>query len=98
MKITSLILGAALLCFGFAPGCILDGNKTVSGKGTITFIGVEGGFFGIITDDGRHFDPISLPASFKKDGLWVKFKGALVDGADYHMWGEVITLANIQRL
>jgi len=76
------------------------GNET-PGKmtGTITFIEVEGGFYGIITDDGARYDPINLPDDFKKDGLRIRFNAQeRKDQASFHMWGILIELTKIEKV
>lgn len=34
--------------------------------GVVKHIELEGGFFGIVGDDGQKYDPVNLPAEFKK--------------------------------
>ncbi|MDX1797627.1 MAG: hypothetical protein R3255_03165 [Candidatus Lokiarchaeia archaeon] len=60
--------------------------------GKIVFVSCEGGFFGILSDDGRAYDPINLPDLFKIDGLRVFFTAHITDLGSFHMWGKVIRL------
>ena len=89
-----------LLCIVFLFGCINEaGNRVSLLKGTIVFNDFEGGFYGIIGDDGEHYDPLNLPPEFNEDGLRVRFEGIMRgDVASYHMWGHVIELTKIERL
>ena len=89
-----------LLCFVFLGGCINEaGNRVSPLKGTIVFNDFEGGFYGIIGDDGDHYDPLNLPSEFNEDGLRVRFEGIMRgDVASFHMWGNVIELTKIERL
>ena len=46
----------------------LDKNL-IYATGEIVYLNFEGGFFGIISDDGKHYDPINLPSEFEVIGL-----------------------------
>jgi len=66
--------------------------------GTIRYISVEGGFYGIVGEDGRRYDPVNLPAPFRKDNLPVRFRGkVLKDRVGFHMWGEIFQIEGIVR-
>ncbi len=67
--------------------------------GLVSFIELEGGFWGIITDNGMRLDPMdSLPASYRKNDLkvWIKYR-VLPDQGSYHMWGKMIELLEIRE-
>ena len=67
-------------------------------EGTVVWIDLEGGFFGIQGDDGAQYDPLNLPESFRVDGLRVVFAGRVRDDvASAHMWGYLITIKAIER-
>jgi len=92
-----------LFLFGGLSGCIteLPGEiiPTVGGTGTIVYNDFEGGFYGIIEDEGLKLDPINLPSEFKDDGLRVRFKAKLLpDVFSYHMWGIVAIILEIERI
>jgi hypothetical protein len=73
-------------------------ENTVTATGTIAFMRLEGGFFGIITDDGEKYLPINLPEEYQKDGLKVTFEGRLrPDISGIHMWGKYIELIRIDE-
>ena len=38
-------------------------------SGIIKYINLEGGFYGIIGDDGENYDPLNLPDNYRIDGL-----------------------------
>lgn len=69
----------------------------VAGTGTITQVGVEGGFFGIAGDDDKNYDPVNLPEDFKVDGLKVKFQLKKTEQASFHMWGIVVEVVKIEK-
>jgi len=76
----------------------------IRGKGTVKYLSFEGGFYGIVGDDGNHYDPLNLPQEFRVEGLRVRFK-ATRDHAimtdhmvSFHMWGYIVKLISIERL
>jgi hypothetical protein len=72
-----------------------EGN-IITARGTIVHISLEGGFFGIIADDGNKYLPLDLPKEFQRDGLKVEFEGKLrPDIMGIHMWGKYIEITNI---
>ncbi len=74
-------------------------DEIVEGLGTVVYLDFEGGFYGIIGDDGGHYDPINLPFSYKIDGLRVIFQAKTRDDlVSYHMWGAIVELIFIAKL
>jgi hypothetical protein len=78
-------------------------EKTRKGKihgiGTVRYLSFEGGFWGIESDDGAHYDVGSVPREFQVDGLRVRFSVNLAhDTLSYHMWGQVAELVSIEKL
>jgi len=76
----------------------------IQGKGTIKYLSFEGGFYGIVGDDGKHYDPLNLPQEFRVDGLRVRFKATrehaiMTDSiVSFHMWGYIVKLLSIEKL
>ena len=71
-------------------------NGTFEIQGTIVYKSLEGGFFAIESDDGKTYDPINLPETFKRDGLKVKGNAKLrKDVGSIHMAGDIIEIVNI---
>jgi hypothetical protein len=69
----------------------------VSGNGTITLLTFEGGFYGIITDDGKHYDPTNLSPEYQIEGMKIYFEGKKLEIVTIHMWGTPIQITKIQR-
>ena len=68
----------------------------ISGIGEINYINLEGGFYGIISSDGKCYDPINLPSEFKNDGLQINYKvKVLPDQVCFHMWGILVEILEI---
>jgi inhibitor of cysteine peptidase len=67
--------------------------------GTIVFIDLEGGFYGIVGDDGRDYYPLMMDEQFRKDGLRIAFDYEPVkDMAAIQMWGIPVNLTFIETL
>jgi len=74
----------------------LNTPDIVQGTGTVRFQSIEGGFYGIVGDDGRHLDPTNLPASLETDGLRVRYLARpRGDAVSFHMWGTIVELVSI---
>lgn len=70
-------------------------NRFISG--TINYIDLEGGFYGIITDEGIKYNPVNLPEEFKSDRLQVRFTGTPDPKAvSVHMWGVVFRIWDME--
>lgn len=83
-------------------GCINDDKgkpSGISGTGTVKFIDLEGGFYGIIDDRGERYDPVNLDKEFQVDGLRVRFEAKVRgDMASTHMWGTLVEIMKIEKL
>jgi hypothetical protein len=65
--------------------------------GIVRHKGIEGGFYAIDSVDGKKYDPINLPESFRKDGLKVKVTARLKkDAMSFHMYGAIIEVVTIE--
>lgn len=80
-----------------------NAQETVEDKkilnGTVRYIELEGGFYGLVADDGQKYNPVNLPKEYQKDGLRVKFQVKGKKGAvGIHMWGKIVNIIKIERL
>ena len=67
--------------------------------GTVTHQDLEGGFYGIIGDDGKKYDPRNLGPEYQKDGLRVAFHATEARGmGSIHMWGTLVNLDSIEEI
>lgn len=74
-------------------------ENIVSGTGTIRFLNFEGEFYGIVSDDGKHYDPVNLAREFHDDGLRVRFEVRILQGVGgVHMWGKYVSILSIAKL
>ena len=68
----------------------------VTFTGTITYQQLEGGFWGIIGKEGEKYNPVNLPADFKKEGLRVRVIALpKKDMVSIRMWGTIIEIKEI---
>ncbi len=95
-------LADCLDCFGrkfFAAnqkkGKNAGGQNMLTGQ--IKHIIIEGGFYGIVGDDGQKYDPVNLANEFKKDELRVRFAVKEKEGvAGFHMWGKIVEIVSME--
>ncbi|OGU62368.1 MAG: hypothetical protein A2V66_06605 [Ignavibacteria bacterium RBG_13_36_8] len=100
MKKGVVIFFLIFLMIGISQACSVDesDNSQVFGAiGTVHYIDLEGGFYGIITEYQQQFDPINLPDEFKVDGILIRIQYIIRDDqASLHMWGILIELVSIE--
>ncbi|MBW8038996.1 MAG: hypothetical protein FVQ85_03250 [Planctomycetes bacterium] len=71
--------------------------------GTIRYLDFEGGFFGIVSDCGEHYNPVNLSAEYAKDGLRVRFQVKEIAQTARHRvaiarWGKIVEIVKIEKL
>lgn len=68
-------------------------------KGTITHVEVEGGFWGIMSDDGIPYRPVDgLPKDFLQEGLRIKATVERAQVVSSYMWGRDVHLTKIDLI
>ncbi|MDD1715758.1 MAG: META domain-containing protein [Methanolinea sp.] len=66
-------------------------------NGTVRYIDLEGGFYGIVADDGSHYLPMNLPEEFRVDNLRVTITARQMEDVNtIYMWGTVVRILSIQ--
>jgi hypothetical protein len=74
-----------------------DGTQ-ITFDGTVAFIGSDGGFYGIVGDDGKEYDPVNLPSEFAHDGQRVQVLAEIWnDGFNIHPWGSQVEILDPQQ-
>ena len=87
------IITLSLLIFN---GCV---KVSLENTGTVKYIELNGGFYGIVCDNGKKLDPLNLKDEFKKDGLRVKLVySAKKDKTGSHQWGETVEIISIRKI
>jgi len=66
--------------------------------GIVQHLDMEGGFFGITTDDGKKLFPMHLPKTFQKNGLPIRFRyKELKNVMSIQMWGTSVAVTDIEE-
>ena len=99
-KIVALALLLIATMSAIAIGYELGKEENVVREiGTVVWLNLEGGFWGIIGDDGEHYDPINLNIEFRCEDLRVYFEAEIrTDLVSFHMWGKIVEILKIQKL
>lgn len=76
-----------------------DPEDVISSTGTVRYIDLEGGFYGIVADDSTRYLPNELDAAFQQDGLRVRFRAQVREGVvTMQMWGQPVRLLDVVAL
>lgn len=71
-------------------------SGTFAVRGTITHFPFEGGFYGIVADDGGEYLPLNLPPEFAKDGLFVVATIEPAEGmSTIQQWGMPVRIVEM---
>jgi hypothetical protein len=59
--------------------------------------GASGGFFGILADDGRQYEPANLDVGYHVEGLKIAFSGQRdTTKLGEHAWGNPVEIAKVE--
>ncbi len=67
-------------------------------KGTVRKLGVEGGLWAIMGEDGQQYHLVSAPEAIKQDGLRVEVEGQEPGGASIAMVGSMLKVKSFTKL
>ena len=85
-----------MLYLCLVTGCFTQERGLTSG--IITYVDLEGGFYGIVDQAGNRYLPVNLPPEFKKEKLRISFRAVpLRDQMGFQMWGVPVRLQSIER-
>ncbi len=66
-------------------------------KGTVRYIRLESGFWGIETADGTKYIPVNMPEQLKTKDREVEVEADVVlNMSGMHMWGEYIKITSFE--
>jgi hypothetical protein len=72
-------------------------TQSVATGGRVVYREENGGFFGILADDGRQYEPSNLDLSYHVEGLRVKFSGSRdTTVLGRHQWGNPVEIAKVE--
>ncbi len=90
--VTFLLLPA---CTAAEMATAPDPNLVETGA-TVVYVPVEGGFYGILSDGGKKYDPMNLPVDLQKNGLRIAVKARIrKDVSSFRMWGEIVEILSV---
>jgi hypothetical protein len=75
---------------------VIETRTKVNASGTVKYLNMEGGFWGVLGDDKESYDLVNMPNDFKKEGLRIKFSGKPIQAASTRMWGTMVNLESIE--
>lgn len=74
-------------------------DAVISGTGTVQYIELEGGFYGIVADDSTRYLPRALEDAFREDGMRVRFRVEVrEDVMTAQMWGQPVRILEMAAL
>lgn len=78
---------------------VVSQENLIHTTGTVVYMDLEGGFYGIAGDDNVNYDPLNLKEEFREDGLEVEFTAyPAEDMASFHMWGQIVEIRSIEAI
>ncbi len=94
-RVSIVAVCIAMLCSSCMA--VSQGTEIVEFTGTVRYIDMEGGFYGIVADDGSRFDPENLPEQYARDGARVAVKASLNPRRmmSTHMWGARVRIISV---
>ncbi len=73
-----------------------DPEDIVDAVGTVRYVDLEGGFYGIVVSDTARYNPMNLGEAYREDGLAVRFRGVLRrDVMTTQQWGRPLEILDI---
>lgn len=66
--------------------------------GTIRKLGIEGGLWALIGDDGQQYHLVEAPAGIKEDGIRVEVVGEEPKGASIGMVGSMLKVSSFNKI
>jgi len=73
--------------------------KQLSFIATVQYMNLEGGFFGLVSKEGKHWLPINLKKEFQQHGAVIKVKGNAIKGMmTIQQWGIPFSITDIELI
>lgn len=96
-----VLLAAAAPLTAVAQQAASDNGTAVNQiviQGEVTYVAIEGGFWGIVGADGKRYDPGRLAREFQQSGLKVRVEARPLSGqVSMRMWGTPIEILHIEK-
>ncbi|MCH7590511.1 hypothetical protein IIB34_05700 [PVC group bacterium] len=85
-----------VILFVFLTSCRGQAQSMIAGVGEVRYMEFEGGFYGIVSDQGDKYYPLNLEEEYRKDGLRVSFEAVPADVMTIQMWGIPVEIHSIK--
>lgn len=73
--------------------------KQLSFTATVTYMNLEGGFFGLVSKEGKHWLPMNLKKEFQQHGAIIKVTGSTLDDImTIQQWGTPFSITHIELI
>jgi hypothetical protein len=73
--------------------------KQLSFTATVKYMNLEGGFFGLVAKDGKHWLPTNLDKKFQQNGAVIKVRGNAIEGLmTIQQWGKPFSITHIELI
>ena len=90
-----LVISAGLASCGDSQTSVVY----AAGEGTVTYTDIEGGCWTIVADSGAEYNPGSLEAQYRVEGLRVRFEFIVLQGvAGVCMRGDYVSISSIEAI
>ena len=74
-------------------------TPSIRDQGTVVYRNLEGGFWGIVSVEGKKYLPMNFDPAFHKDGLHIKFKARKEKNVfTTTMWGTPIHIISVKKV
>ncbi len=94
-KLLYIIVALAVICGLLIP--VFSNMGVVIIEGTVQYIYLEGGFWGIIGTDGNNYLPVNLDIKNMINGISVRIKAKILDDmVSTQQWGKPIEIISIE--
>jgi hypothetical protein len=85
-----------LLVYSFLNGMTSVEAAVLNISGKIVSLPMEGGFYGVLGDDGKKYLPQNLPNMLQRHNLAVRIKAvSQANRLGIHQWGEYIQVLDV---
>ena len=75
-----------------------SGGDQLSVMATVRYNGIEGGFYELVADHGRAYDPTNLPPQFQRESVRVEVVAQLrPDLEGIHGAGPIVTILRLRQ-
>lgn len=64
----------------------------------VVYVTLEGGFYGLVADNGVRYEPLALAPRFRRHGMRLRVRARPVDVASIRMWGKPVHIVNAEPL